>query len=76
MYRTWGTSLRTSDERVGAEWGRKEAKKWVVHRVEGLLHEKRDGRALGRGSGMAGVCEMGLESADGVIWTWRKSALR
>ena len=61
---------------MGAEWGWKGAKKWVVHRVESLLHERKDGRALGRGSETAAVCEMGLESADGVIWTWRKNALR
>jgi hypothetical protein len=61
---------------VGAEWGRKEEKKWVAHRVESLLHEMRDGMALGRGSGTAAVCEMALESADGEIWTWKKSVLR
>ena len=59
-----------------ADWGRKEAKKWHVHRVGGRLHEMKGGMALGRGSGTAVVCEMALKSADGVIWRWRKSALR
>jgi len=71
-HRTWGTSLRTVDERVAGDWGRKEAKKCHVD----LLREMRDGRARGRGSGMAAVCEMALKSADGVIWRWRKNALR
>jgi hypothetical protein len=61
------TSPRTVDEQVAGDLGRKEAKKCHGDRVGSLLHEMRDGRALGRGSGTAAVCEMALKSADGVI---------
>ena len=74
-HRTWVTSPRTADEKVAGAWGGKEAKKSHGDLVESL-REMRDGRALGRGSGTTAVCEMGLKSADGVIWRWRKSALK
>ena len=66
-HRTWVTSPRTADEQVAGGRGGKEAKKSHGDLVGSLLREMRDGRALGRGSGTSGVCEMGLKSADEVI---------
>ena len=59
---------------MAGDWGRKEAKKNDENRVGSLLREM--GMALGRGSGTAAVCEMGLKSANGVIYRWRKTALK
>lgn len=52
---------------MAGDWGRKEAKKGHGNRAGSLLREMGDGMALGRGSGTAVVCEMGLKSGNGVI---------